>query len=188
MPTQREILGEQLNELARHRSGVDPHIAAMQELLLNGEACLRRDFFQPGHFTASAFILSPDRDALLLIWHAKLQRWLQPGGHIENEDATPLAAARREAAEEVNIQNLLLLHEGIFDIDVHSIPERAKEPQHQHFDLRYLFVAPSLKMKASSDALQARWVPLADLDSVESDASVLRTAARIELSGNEESR
>ena len=42
-----------------------------------------REHYVPGHFTASAFVLSPTRDMLLLVFHGKLHRWLQPGGHID---------------------------------------------------------------------------------------------------------
>ena len=58
-----------------------------------------RDRFEPGHFTASGFVISPNRKALLLIHHRRLDRWLQPGGHIDSEDASPIAAAIREVAE-----------------------------------------------------------------------------------------
>ncbi|MEN8041330.1 MAG: hypothetical protein ABFR95_07475, partial [Actinomycetota bacterium] len=47
-----------------------------------------RSEFEPGHFTASGFVTSPDGEALLLIHHGKLDRWLQPGGHIDPEDAS----------------------------------------------------------------------------------------------------
>ena len=36
-----------------------------------------------GHVTASAFVLSPDFTSVLLTHHAKLDRWLQLGGHCD---------------------------------------------------------------------------------------------------------
>src|SRR5262245_7885037 len=89
----------------------------------NGDP-FRRDHFAPGHFTASAFILAPAGDALLLVHHAKLDRWLQPGGHVEADDVDLLAAARREALEEVGLADLPCEVEGPFDLDVHTIPAR----------------------------------------------------------------
>ena len=38
-----------------------------------------RNQFEPGHFTGSAFVLSPDLDAILLIFHEKLKLWLHMG-------------------------------------------------------------------------------------------------------------
>ena len=65
-----------------------------------------RTEYDPGHFTASGFVASPDRRCLLVIHHARLGKWLQPGGHIESDDETLEAAARREVAEETGISEL----------------------------------------------------------------------------------
>jgi 8-oxo-dGTP pyrophosphatase MutT (NUDIX family) len=48
-------------------------------------------------FTASVFIVRDGK--VLLHWHKKLNKWLQPGGHIEL-DEDPNQAALREAKEE----------------------------------------------------------------------------------------
>ncbi len=52
-------------------------------------------------FTASAFIVEDNK--ILLMKHSKLGMWLQPGGHVE-EDETPDEAARREAREETGVE------------------------------------------------------------------------------------
>lgn len=89
-----------------------------------------------GHVTASAFLVSSDGTRALLLHHAKLDRWLQPGGHADGN--TNLAAvAWREATEETGLTGLAL--EGdIFDLDRHRIPARAGEPEHWHWDVRYV--------------------------------------------------
>lgn len=108
-----------------------------------------------GHATASAFVLSPDRTRLLVIFHLKLQRHLQPGGHIEN-DATLAASAAREVHEETGLarERLRLLSPEPIDIDPHRIPAHPGkgEPEHWHFDIRYLFVAAD---EAADEALRA---------------------------------
>ncbi len=38
------------------------------------------------HFTATAFVLHPDQDKVLLHWHNKVMEWLPPGGHIEKNE------------------------------------------------------------------------------------------------------
>lgn len=138
-----------------------------------------RDHFVPGHFTASAFIVSPDLDALLLIFHGKLSRWLQPGGHVDPQDGSILAAARREVHEEVGLVDLPLLQEGVFDLDIHDIPQLKGAPSHAHFDVRFAFRAPSLAFQAASDAKAGRWVKLSEIDEASSDASVMRAVNKL---------
>ena len=158
------------------------HHGRMQDLAVNAQGDpFSRKHFDPGHFTASAFVLAPGGDELLLVLHAKLGRWLQPGGHVDPGDRDVLAAARRELAEEVDLTDLALArgHEGVFDLDVHSIPEFGTEGRHEHFDLRFLFEATGRHFKAGSDALQAAWVPLGEVQELETDESVLRAIRRI---------
>ena len=103
-----------------------------------------------GHFTASAFILCPNSGKILLLKHKSLSILLQPGGHIEKEDATPFAAALRELEEETGcldldkINYLAVLPDDPlvpFRINTHKIPENPKrgEPAHLHHDFGYLF-------------------------------------------------
>ncbi|MFG1806200.1 NUDIX hydrolase [Streptomyces sp. NPDC049040] len=109
-----------------------------------------------GHVTAGALLLRPD-GRILLVEHKALGKWLFPGGHLEDEDETLMLAALRELAEETGIDPGLVtpvspipLH-----IDVHPIPANpAKgEPDHQHFDFRFLF-----RTDAQVSALQAEEV------------------------------
>ena len=138
-----------------------------------------RSQFEPGHFTASSYVLSPDSSALLLIFHGKLRRWLQPGGHFETADNSASDAAKRELSEETGV-DASLLQSAPFDLDIHSIPARKMEPEHEHFDLRFVFRANSDKIAAASDALDARWVKLAEISQIESDAWVMRAAAKLQ--------
>ena len=138
-----------------------------------------RDHFAPGHFTASGFVLSPDGGSLLLVRHEKLRRWLQPGGHIDADDADVVAAARRELAEEAGLADLTLEVEGVFDLDIHVIPAFGAEPFHEHFDVRFAFRAPSDELHAGSDAKAARWVPLSEMVGETWDRSLTRAVHRL---------
>jgi len=123
-----------------------------------------------GHLTASAFIVDRDQRNLLLIHHKALDRWLQPGGHLEPGE-TPLDGALREAQEEVGIDPLelaLVNADGLpLDIDSHRIPanERKREGGHFHHDLRYLFrYSGNRELKYCPEELtDFRWTPLAEV-------------------------
>ena len=55
-----------------------------------------------GHATAGAILANPDR-GILHVRHLALDRWLLPGGHLENNDGSLLHAALRELTEETGI-------------------------------------------------------------------------------------
>lgn len=128
----------------------------------------------PGHLTTSAIVLSHDHKSVLLIDHATIGRWLQPGGHYEPADQFWRSAAR-EAVEETGLATLQLhpWHNGEdhpFVIDSHDVPgkpSRGEEP-HVHHDLQYLFVADQtapLRHQAE-EVHSARWAPVAELDDI----------------------
>ncbi|HEY3667665.1 MAG TPA: NUDIX domain-containing protein [Polyangiaceae bacterium] len=144
------------------------------------EAC-ERTHFAPGHFTASAFVLSPDRRDLILIHHKKLGIWVQPGGHVEASDADLASAARREVAEEVGLGELdsLGTDGALFDVDIHTIPARKSEPAHEHFDTRFAFVARTRDFTRTEEVADVRWVPLERVGEVTTDESVLRAAKKL---------
>jgi len=89
-----------------------------------------------GHFTGSAWLVSADGARVLLMHHRRLDRWLQPGGHADG-DIDLARVALREAEEETGVSDLRV-EGGIFDIDRHRIPARANEPEHWHYDVRYV--------------------------------------------------
>jgi 8-oxo-dGTP pyrophosphatase MutT (NUDIX family) len=159
------------------------HLAAMRALADVGGDPFARDHWEPGHFTASAFVLSPDGRSILLIFHEKFRRWLQPGGHVEPGDTDIVAAARREVAEETGLAAVDAVGAGLFDVDVHEIPARKLDPAHRHFDARVLLRARTLDFTAATDALAGRWVPLAQVGEVETDESVMRAVRKVLRAG-----
>jgi 8-oxo-dGTP pyrophosphatase MutT (NUDIX family) len=146
------------------------------DLVLSSPRAAYRDNFSPGHLTGSAWVLDPRAEKVLLLHHAKLKRWLQPGGHADGEYDLA-AVALREASEESGLASLALADPGIFDIDIHVIPERGEEPEHSHFDVRFVVTADSaIPPVISHESLGAAWVPLHGLKAITSDESVLRMA------------
>lgn len=96
-----------------------------------------------GHFTGSALVCD-NQGRVLLHYHKNLKRWLQFGGHADNE--TDFAkVAMRETKEETGLE--WLQHYPIkkqipvpIDFDIHTIPARKNRPEHLHLDIRYLLM------------------------------------------------
>jgi 8-oxo-dGTP pyrophosphatase MutT (NUDIX family) len=114
------------------------------------------------HFTGSAVVVDPAGERVCLVHHAKLNRWLQPGGHAEPGDEGSMErSALREAREETGLR--VLLHPDAprpLDVDVHVIPARKSEPEHRHLDVRYLVVAENPEDLAHDpdESLGIRWL------------------------------
>jgi len=142
-----------------------------------GPAAFERSL-RPGHVTASAWIVDPERTQAVLLHHRKLGRWLQLGGHVDG-DPDVRRAAVREAREESGLRTLRLVTEDIYDIDVHRIPARAGEPEHDHYDVRFALEAdPREPLVANEESHDVRWIALAELDRYAIDDSVRRLAAK----------
>ena len=55
------------------------------------------------HFTSTAFVLHPKENKILLHWHNKVNTWLPPGGHVEDNE-TPVDTVKRETLEETGLK------------------------------------------------------------------------------------
>jgi 8-oxo-dGTP pyrophosphatase MutT (NUDIX family) len=130
-----------------------------------------------GHLTGSAWIVDEPFSHALLVHHGKLHKWLQPGGHIE-DDADLLSAALREAHEETGVA--VRPHStAIFDVDIHEIPARPREPAHFHYDVRFLLVADkSAPLLVTSESKALAWVALHEIETLTQEESVLRMARK----------
>jgi 8-oxo-dGTP pyrophosphatase MutT (NUDIX family) len=134
----------------------------------------------PGHVTASAWIVDPVRTQTVLLHHRKLKRWLQLGGHVDG-DPDVRRAALREAREESGLRTLRLILDDVYDIDVHRIPARGSEPEHDHYDLRFALEAdPHEPLRGNAESNDVRWIALSDLETYAIDDSVRRLAAKTE--------
>ncbi|HYG03778.1 MAG TPA: NUDIX hydrolase [Chryseosolibacter sp.] len=129
----------------------------------------------PGHVTGSAWVINEDRDRVLLTHHAKLNRWLQPGGHADG-DENIISVASREALEETGLKSLRLFDENIFDIDVHLIPAHKEMSAHYHYDIRLLLEASSEEAFTVTEESHAlAWIHLDEIETItEKNSSILR--------------
>lgn len=154
-----------------------PFVARFIHLLEHPRAYFRDHL--PGHMTGSAWILDESRDFVLLTHHAKLNRWLQPGGHADGEENI-IEVAMKEALEETGISNFSYVSRGIFDIDIHQIPERGGFPAHDHYDIRVLLSANRNTQLFKTDESHAlEWVRISELRAkTGNNQSMLRMAEK----------
>lgn len=138
-----------------------------------------------GHLVAGGFIYAKSEKKFLVLYHNDLKMYLYPGGHIDQNDTTPLAAALREIKEETSLEDLtqLLLTENPlipFDIDTHIIPynEHRNLPEHYHFETRYLFTTDKIESVSvdQSESSTYKWI---DIDELEQDANYGKIVTKI---------
>ena len=162
--------------VARYPAECNKMQACMQ-LLEHSPECFRRDEF-PGHFTASAWTVNRAWDSTILVFHRKLDKWVQPGGHADGEQNLFLAA-KRELEEETGVAALPARSDDIFDIDIHTIPAAGGEGAHQHYDIRFLFLAhePST-LRISDESRDVKWIHFDMLRQFTIEESILRMSRK----------
>ena len=177
-----------LLELLKDYQPFDAHETAMVERLRAFLACggelFDRDLAgqQPnwGHVTGSAWIVSEEGSQVVLVHHAKLGKWVQPGGHCDGQSDV-LQVALRETREETGLE-AAPLGCGVFDVDVHEIPEYWNTPAHLHFDVRFLLQADAKHSLLLSDESHAvRWVSLQEAEQLSGEESIRRMIQKTRL-------
>jgi 8-oxo-dGTP pyrophosphatase MutT (NUDIX family) len=160
--------------------GDEKSLDLIQSLLTGTPQPFSREQFHPGHITATGLVFHPHIPAVAMVLHARLQRWLLPGGHVEPNDPSILAAAAREVHEETG---LLVEGGSIVGADVHPIPARCRdgqliEPYHYHHDILVAFRANSAELSLSGESLDLRWVSPAEFDAFAVPPNIRRAYTR----------
>jgi len=137
------------------------------------------------HFTASVYIIEENK--VLLLYHRKLGKWLQPGGHLEGNE-TPPECAKREALEETGLEIEFLKQENLwlnswnsnsferpFLCLLENIPSHGTSPAHQHID--FIYVARPLpgKLLAKEDEVERlHWFSWEEIAALNADTEIYK--------------
>ncbi len=131
--------------------------AVLSFVLAREDACTRECV--PGHVTASALVLDHTGKSALLTLHPRFGRWLQLGGHCEDDDPDVVSAALREASEESGIGGLRMDPE-MAALHVHPVTCSLGLPT-RHLDMQFIARAPEdAEIVRSDESLDLRWWPL----------------------------
>ena len=99
---------------------------------------------ETAHFTASAWIVSPDRSRVLMIYHNIYNSWSWTGGHADGQD-DPLAVAIKEAREETGLAHIRPAGEELLSLEILTVKAHVKRGKyvvpHLHLNLTYLLEA-----------------------------------------------
>ncbi len=150
----------------------------IQMLLRHGLKPFSARQYWPGHITCTALILHPREQSVLVIYHARLRRWLLPGGHVEKRDFSLSAVAEREAQEETSVRIDQSYTPFLTGIDVHGIPPKQREPFHLHHDLIWCFRAATDEFAASPEAPKVMWANDRDWELLDLTASIRLSIGR----------
>lgn len=181
----RQTLIDQLRRHVPFNEHEKKMLARILEFVEAHEDCFERSLLV-GHVTGSAWVMDQTRQFALLTHHAKLDKWLQPGGHADG-DADVLRVALREAHEESGLTSLQVVSEQIYDVDAHAIPARGAEPAHTHFDIRYLLEGDmGERLARTEESHDLAWVALDRIAELNTDESVLRMVAKSKKGATDE--
>lgn len=143
-----------------------------------------------GHITGSAMVLSPDGNEIVMTLHKKLGKWLQLGGHSDDNPLT-FEVSLNEVKEESGLDRVELIcpsnpirhsplhHVLPLDLNIHAIPARLNEPQHFHYDVVYLMRALDKQLMISDESDDLRWIKIEDVHLISNEDSTLRQVEKI---------
>lgn len=135
----------------------------------------------PLHLTASALIVHPHSQRVLLRWHQRQQAWLQVGGHGDPGERDALAIALREAAEETGLVDLTPWPDAsIRQVVIVPVPAARDEPAHEHADIRFVLATsdPDAIRPEQPDA-PLRWLTVPQASELTSEANLRELLARV---------
>ena len=134
------------DEIARYQPFNEQEMRDKQEILRflerNDDAFLRQN--RIAHMTASAWVVNPGRDKVLMVYHKIYDSWSWTGGHADGEEDL-LAVALREVTEETGVTHVRPVSKDIFSLETLTVDGHEKRgeyvPSHLHLNVTYLLEA-----------------------------------------------
>ncbi len=134
------------------------------------------------HVTASAMIVHPPSERVLLRWHARQRAWLQVGGHGDPGEVDPLVVALREGHEETGLDDLVPWPDDrVVHIAIVPVPAGTHEPAHEHADVRFVLATQQPdRARPENPTAALRWVTIPDALATTDEVNVRETLDRVE--------
>ena len=122
------------------------------------------------HYCASAFVINPETKKILLVKHSDYDKWLQPGGHIEDGE-TPEEAAIREVYEETGLKITLKGEHFPREDDLIrplGIQCNRKTNGNRFIDILYWGIPnnPENELKINDESIEIGWFSRTELDRI----------------------
>lgn len=180
MVTARDVLAGLL-EAYRPRDEVETaHVTRVRALIGTTDDPWCRA--TPLHVTASALIVHPQTQRVLLRWHQRQRAWLQVGGHAAPGESDPLAVALREGREETGLDDLVPWpHPDLLHVVIVPVSAGKGEPAHEHADLRFLLATDSPeRARPENPGAELRWLSFAEARATTTEPNLRESLSRAE--------
>ncbi|RGO24724.1 NUDIX domain-containing protein [Dorea sp. OM02-2LB] len=141
----RQELMNQIENYIPYNEQEEKDKALILEWIRQNENAFSREN-KVAHMTASAWVVNPERDKVLMVYHNIYDSWSWLGGHADGETDL-LSVALREVKEEAGITKVHPVSEEIFSLESLTVDGHVKKgtyvSSHLHLNATYLLEADS---------------------------------------------